>query len=71
VTQNKDFVKKQIDDKGPHALLGRLVQEMSAVEAHLICETAAQHYPSTVAQSVLRDALNRVRAQDNLLKAAP
>lgn len=71
MSHNREFVTKEVAAKGPHAVLGRLVQEMSTVEAHLLLETAAQHYPSTVAQSVLRDALNRVRAEENLRKAAP
>lgn len=57
----REFVEKAIDAQGPHAVLGAMITKMNVQEAHLLLITASQHYPSTVAQSILRDVLNRHR----------
>lgn len=56
------FAEDRIAARGPHALLGEMLQRMRPEEAHMLVLTAASPYPSTVAQSILRDMLNRCKA---------
>lgn len=64
VRKQKDtskFAEECIESIGPHALLGEMLQRMTPVEAHMLVQTAATPYPSTVAQSILRDVINRCK----------
>lgn len=63
--ENTNFAAAQVSAIGPHALLGNLITHMSAIEAHLLVMTSASHLPSTVAQNILRDVLNRYRLRQD------
>lgn len=71
MSSNQKFIDKEVAAHGPHALIGRMLQTMTVPEAHMLLHTAAQHLPSHVAQSILRDVLNRVRVEELSLRAAP
>lgn len=53
------FVEKMIEEKGAHAALVGLVSKMRVDEVAVLLTSAAFPIPTTVAWSVLRDAINR------------
>jgi len=59
--QTTKYAEDRVKVVGPHALLGEMLANMSAIEAHLLVMTSASHLPSTVAQNILRDVMVRCR----------
>jgi len=68
-TNNDKFGAERAAEVGPHALLGEMVSRLTPLEAQLLVTTAASTYPSTVAQSILRDVLSRCRIKHEEAKA--
>lgn len=62
---NSTFASKMIEAKGPHALIGDMIVNMTAIEAHLLVMSCASRIPSSVPQAILRDVMNRTRIKLN------